>query len=75
MTNFVCKRFILCVCIGLSLLVSSVAVGADTPKPDALEILSRTANFMEEQAQFAMTATVWEDVVTDNGTKLQSRPG
>ena len=72
MTNSFCKRFTLGVCLGLSLLVSSVAIGADTPKSDALEILSRTANFMEEQAQFSMTATVWEDVVTDNGTKLQS---
>ena len=72
MTNFFCKRLTLGVCLGLSLLVSSVAVGADTPKSDALEILSRTANFMEEQAQFSITATVWEDVVTDNGTKLQS---
>ena len=72
MTNYFCKRFTLGVCLGLSLLVSSVAVGADTPKSDALEILSRTADFMEAQAQFSMTATVWEDVVTDNDTKLQS---
>ena len=72
MANFFCKRFIIGVCLGLSLLVSSVAVGADPPKPDALEILSRTANFMEAKAQFSMTATVWEDVVTGNDTKLQS---
>jgi hypothetical protein len=71
LTNFFSKRFILAVCLGLSLLVSSAAVGADS-KPYALEVLSRTANFMEAHAQFSMTATVWEDVVTDNGTKLQS---
>ena len=72
MKNCVRKRFTLVVCMGLRLLVSSVAVGADTPKSDALEILSRTADFMEAQAQFSMTATIWEDVVTDNDTKLQS---
>ena len=71
MTNYFGKKFILCVCLGLSPLVSSVAIGAD-PKPYALEILSRTADFMETQAQFSTTATVWEDVVTENGTKLQS---
>ena len=72
MTNFLCRRFVLGVCFGLSLLVSSVAIGADNPKTDALEILSRTANFMEAHAQFSLTATLWEDIVTDTNTKLQS---
>lgn len=56
----------------MSLLVSSNTVGAEPLKPDVLEILSRTANFMKKHAQFSTTATIWEDTVTDNGTKLQS---
>lgn len=82
MTNFFCKKFTLGVslgiCLGLGLLVCSAAVGAvdavdaDLSKSDALKILKRTADFMEEHVQFSTTATVWEDVVTDNGTKLQS---
>jgi len=72
MTDFFCKKFTLGVCLGLGLLVSNVAVGADLSKSDALEILRRTTDFMEEHAQFSTTAIVWEDVVTDNGTKLQS---
>jgi hypothetical protein len=66
------KRLITSVCLGLSLLISNTALGADDPTPDALEILNRTALFMEKQTQFLMTATVWEDVVSDNNIKLQS---
>jgi hypothetical protein len=71
-TNFFSKTFIFGVCLGLSLLVSSVAVGENQSKSEPLKILSRTADFMEAQAQFSMSATVWEDVVTESGTKLQS---
>ena len=71
-TNSFSKTFIFGVCFGSSLLVSSIAVGENQSKSEALEILSRTADFMEMQDQFSMSATVWEDVVTDSGTKLQS---
>lgn len=72
MTNSFSKTFIFGVCFGFSLLVANIAVGENQSKSEALEILSRTADFMEKQAQFSMSATVWEDVVTDSGTKLQS---
>ncbi len=72
MTNLFYKTGLIGGCLGFILFaISNIAI-AEEPKAEALKILSRTAKFMEDKEQFSVTATIWEDEVTEQKVKLQS---